>query len=180
MPKEWDAEEFRKHLQAHHTEYEPIFYSGQTYDEFREETIDAASEANWYASQHPECKTVGTLVEDAGFGDLSNKQWSEASQIYAEESSGTAHCFFGDDIRPDSDWVKYEREVAIKNPKINDDVKRFNLVPEQAGGVRSYTCDKHDLPSGSQQGEAVGTDKIAGTIPNGSGEGTTNNKGQEL
>jgi hypothetical protein len=192
MAKEWNEQEFREYLQEHHGEYEPIFYSGQTYDEFHGETVESWKEAEWYASQHPECKTVGTLVSEAGY-DPANVPMGNASQVYAEKSSGKAHCFFGDTVSPDSDWVKYEREAAINNTKIDNEVERFNLVPEQAEGVRSYSCDKSNLPDGSQQGQgttsggsgnAGGEDAITASLGGSGGASTggdnTNKKGHEL
>ncbi|MCL2134092.1 MAG: hypothetical protein FWH37_00820 [Candidatus Bathyarchaeota archaeon] len=149
MAKEWNAEEFRSYLQAHHTEYEPVFYSGTTYDEFHDENVFAWKVAEWYASQHSECKTVETLVKEAGFNDLNEDQMNKASEIYAKESSGAPHYFFGDEIDSNSTWAKHECDKVMKNIKINDEGIRFNLIPEQAGGERSYTCNKNSLPSGS-------------------------------
>jgi hypothetical protein len=102
--------------------------------------------AERYASEHLECKTVGILLEEAGFGDLTSEQMSEASQVYVEESSSIVHGFFGDKFSPDSDWIKYECIAVIKNPKLNSKVKRFNLVPEQIERVQYHIDDKHNLP----------------------------------
>jgi hypothetical protein len=151
MYRNWDAEYFREFLQNHTNEYEPVFWSGHSENEFGEK-VYASERADEFCDLHntlldegsPEYKTVSNLVDEAGFDPLDkNIDWDEASQAFAEESSGQAHCFIGEECDYENNcWNTIERNAVINNENINNNVDSIDV----SNGLHS-PCDKGELPN---------------------------------
>jgi len=151
MYRIWNAEQFRDYIKAHHGGYEPVFWSGNSIDDFNNEIIKACNESIDFCKRHnamfeegeQEYKTVAIALHDAGY-DVGSEHidWNEASRVFAEESSGKAHVFIGEYCDYENNcWNTVERETIINNVKIHNDIDFINVVT-----LEHNTLNKNELP----------------------------------
>ena len=157
----WNPEVFRDYCREHNKEYEPVFWSGSSqvgYDEQKPQ-MTARQAAEDHCSNHPECKTVGELVDAAGDGKDFNQfdtsiDWEETSKIFAEESSGQWHIYIGEiNPRSDSVYMGIERAAISGNDKLNDSGNVYRVTSD--GIQPKEECSRDDLPYFGQDGLLV-------------------------
>ncbi|MDR0470358.1 MAG: hypothetical protein LBH79_01365 [Nitrososphaerota archaeon] len=151
--KKWDAEDFRKHLIKNRDNYQPIFWSGSSKNEFTGEIIRAVDRADTWEKLNPGWKSVGTLIKEAGYNPK-KVDWEKASELFAQESGGIAHVFIGEKSDwQNNTWNTAERNAVINNDKIKE-VFYHNLLTKEIGKFK----DKKELPE--TQGKLKFTEKI--------------------
>ncbi|MCL2152246.1 MAG: DUF4280 domain-containing protein [Oscillospiraceae bacterium] len=151
MATPWDLGAFCDFLS--NTEYQPVFWSGSSIGS-NGETIRASSAAESFCENNSGYKTVGQLVDEAGFDQNDpNIDWDAASKAFADESSGQAQAFLGDEVGENSVFNRVERDAIAGNENLDDNVVVHNLEGD------SQECPKTDMP---ENGSDIKPDKPSG------------------